>query len=188
MFLFLHDFFFKLFQYWHIKSHKWHHILFLSKHSWPCYRISLQQESTRNNRALCSLLKLNANLFFFCATAAEKLQKTQVNARRRYITVYYKKGLFSLIHQGKFDNMKKQMESMEMEVMEARLIRASELNGEMDDDDTGMRYSYTQTPKVPQHSHNYQSAERPDIYFMLLWKHKDSHCQTAVLDTHTVDD
>lgn len=33
--------------------------------------------------------------------------------------------------------MKKQMESMEMEVMEARLIRASELNGEMDDDDTG---------------------------------------------------
>ncbi|XP_027136625.1 unconventional myosin-XVIIIa isoform X6 [Larimichthys crocea] len=39
--------------------------------------------------------------------------------------------------QGKFDTMKKQMESMEMEVMEARLIRASELNGEMDDDDTG---------------------------------------------------
>uniref|UniRef100_A0A671WX92 Myosin XVIIIA n=1 Tax=Sparus aurata TaxID=8175 RepID=A0A671WX92_SPAAU len=37
----------------------------------------------------------------------------------------------------KFDSMKKQMESMEMEVMEARLIRASELNGEMDDDDTG---------------------------------------------------
>ncbi|XP_067306784.1 unconventional myosin-XVIIIa isoform X10 [Pseudorasbora parva] len=39
--------------------------------------------------------------------------------------------------QAKFDAMKKQMESMEMEVMEARLIRASELNGEMDDDDTG---------------------------------------------------
>ncbi|XP_049432693.1 unconventional myosin-XVIIIa isoform X5 [Epinephelus fuscoguttatus] len=39
--------------------------------------------------------------------------------------------------QAKFDNMKKQMESMEMEVMEARLIRASELNGEMEDDDTG---------------------------------------------------
>ncbi|XP_037403493.1 unconventional myosin-XVIIIa isoform X2 [Pygocentrus nattereri] len=37
--------------------------------------------------------------------------------------------------QAKFDAMKKQMESMEMEVMEARLIRASELNGEMDDDD-----------------------------------------------------
>ncbi|CAL8360200.1 unnamed protein product [Merluccius merluccius] len=39
--------------------------------------------------------------------------------------------------QSKFDSMNKQMESMEMEVMEARLIRASELNGEMDDDDTG---------------------------------------------------
>ncbi|XP_073779823.1 unconventional myosin-XVIIIa isoform X10 [Danio rerio] len=39
--------------------------------------------------------------------------------------------------QAKFDAMKKQTESMEMEVMEARLIRASELNGEMDDDDTG---------------------------------------------------
>ena len=31
--------------------------------------------------------------------------------------------------------MKKKMESMEMEVMEARLLRASELNGELDDDD-----------------------------------------------------
>lgn len=41
------------------------------------------------------------------------------------------------LFQAKFDAMKKQMESMEMEVMEARLIRASELNGEMDDDDTG---------------------------------------------------
>ncbi|XP_041851008.1 unconventional myosin-XVIIIa-like isoform X1 [Melanotaenia boesemani] len=39
--------------------------------------------------------------------------------------------------QVKFDSMKKQMESMEMEVMEARLIRASELNGEMDEDDAG---------------------------------------------------
>uniref|UniRef100_A0A672HHU6 Myosin XVIIIAb n=1 Tax=Salarias fasciatus TaxID=181472 RepID=A0A672HHU6_SALFA len=39
--------------------------------------------------------------------------------------------------QAKFDSLKKQTESMEMEVMEARLIRASELNGEMDDDDTG---------------------------------------------------
>ena len=43
----------------------------------------------------------------------------------------------SLLHQAKFDSTNKQMESMEMEVMEARLIRASELNGEMDDDDTG---------------------------------------------------
>ncbi|XP_053728006.1 unconventional myosin-XVIIIa isoform X12 [Synchiropus splendidus] len=39
--------------------------------------------------------------------------------------------------QTKFDSMKKQMESMEVEVMEARLLRASELNGDLDDDDTG---------------------------------------------------
>ncbi|KAM6946319.1 unconventional myosin-XVIIIa-like [Aplochiton taeniatus] len=39
--------------------------------------------------------------------------------------------------QVKFDSTKKQMESIEMEMMEARLLRASELNGEMDDDDTG---------------------------------------------------
>ncbi|XP_047247983.1 unconventional myosin-XVIIIa-like isoform X3 [Girardinichthys multiradiatus] len=39
--------------------------------------------------------------------------------------------------QTKYDGIKKQMEFMEMEVMEARLIRASEINGEMDDDDTG---------------------------------------------------
>lgn len=31
--------------------------------------------------------------------------------------------------------MKKQLESQEMEVMEARLMKTSELNGEMDDDD-----------------------------------------------------
>ncbi|KAK7882718.1 hypothetical protein WMY93_028892 [Mugilogobius chulae] len=39
--------------------------------------------------------------------------------------------------QAKFDQTKKQMETMEMEVMEARLIRASELNGELEDDDSG---------------------------------------------------
>lgn len=43
----------------------------------------------------------------------------------------------SLVRQVKFDSVSKQMESMEMEVMEARLIRASELNGEMEDDDSG---------------------------------------------------
>lgn len=42
-----------------------------------------------------------------------------------------------LSNQTKFESTKKQMESVEMEVMEARLIRASELNGEMDDDDAG---------------------------------------------------
>ncbi|XP_053562144.1 unconventional myosin-XVIIIa isoform X3 [Bombina bombina] len=39
--------------------------------------------------------------------------------------------------QAKYDALKKQMDSMEVEVMEARLIRAAELNGDMDDDDTG---------------------------------------------------
>ncbi|XP_029466992.1 unconventional myosin-XVIIIa isoform X4 [Rhinatrema bivittatum] len=39
--------------------------------------------------------------------------------------------------QTKHDALRKQMESMEMEVMEARLIRATELNGDLDDEDTG---------------------------------------------------
>ncbi|XP_072603962.1 unconventional myosin-XVIIIa isoform X12 [Vulpes vulpes] len=39
--------------------------------------------------------------------------------------------------QTQYDALKKQMEVMEMEVMEARLIRAAEINGEVDDDDTG---------------------------------------------------
>ncbi|XP_070838589.1 unconventional myosin-XVIIIa-like [Chaetodon trifascialis] len=37
--------------------------------------------------------------------------------------------------QAKFDAVKKQLESQEMEVMEARLMKTSELNGEMDDED-----------------------------------------------------
>ncbi|KAB5543295.1 hypothetical protein PHYPO_G00077420 [Pangasianodon hypophthalmus] len=37
--------------------------------------------------------------------------------------------------QTKFEEMKKQMGSMEVEVMEARLLRATEFNGEIDDDD-----------------------------------------------------
>ncbi|XP_067350326.1 unconventional myosin-XVIIIa-like isoform X9 [Channa argus] len=37
--------------------------------------------------------------------------------------------------QTKFDAMKKQLESQEMELMETRLMKTSELNGEMDDDD-----------------------------------------------------
>lgn len=35
----------------------------------------------------------------------------------------------------KFEAVKKQLESQEMEVMEARLMKTSELNGEMNDDD-----------------------------------------------------
>lgn len=43
---------------------------------------------------------------------------------------------FQLIRvQAKFDGAKKQLESQEMEVMEARLMKTSELNGELDDDD-----------------------------------------------------
>uniref|UniRef100_A0A8C9ARR3 Myosin XVIIIA n=1 Tax=Prolemur simus TaxID=1328070 RepID=A0A8C9ARR3_PROSS len=39
--------------------------------------------------------------------------------------------------QTQHDALKKKMEVMEMEVMEARLIRAAEVNGEVDDDDSG---------------------------------------------------
>lgn len=39
--------------------------------------------------------------------------------------------------QTQYDALKKQVEVMEMEVMEARLIRAAEINGEVDDDDAG---------------------------------------------------
>uniref|UniRef100_A0A8C9PPX7 Unconventional myosin-XVIIIa n=1 Tax=Spermophilus dauricus TaxID=99837 RepID=A0A8C9PPX7_SPEDA len=39
--------------------------------------------------------------------------------------------------QTQYDALKKQMEVMEMEVIEARLIRAAEINGEVDDDDAG---------------------------------------------------
>uniref|UniRef100_A0A672NTQ7 Unconventional myosin-XVIIIa-like n=1 Tax=Sinocyclocheilus grahami TaxID=75366 RepID=A0A672NTQ7_SINGR len=44
--------------------------------------------------------------------------------------------------QGKFDAVKKQMESMEMEIMEARLLQASELNGEVDNDGGEWRLKY----------------------------------------------
>ncbi|XP_077402912.1 unconventional myosin-XVIIIa-like isoform X3 [Vanacampus margaritifer] len=37
--------------------------------------------------------------------------------------------------QAKFEGVKKQMEAQEMEVMEARLLKTSELNGELEDDD-----------------------------------------------------
>lgn len=40
-----------------------------------------------------------------------------------------------ILVQAKFDSVKKQLESQEMEVMEARLMKTSELNGELDDDD-----------------------------------------------------
>lgn len=52
--------------------------------------------------------------------------------------------------QMKFDSMKKQMESQEMEVMEARLMKTSELNGELDDDDDDAGTS-TQTHFILKH-------------------------------------
>ena len=54
-------------------------------------------------------------------------------------------GCFTIVRQVKFDSAKKQMESMEMEVMEARLIRASELNGEMEEDDGGETHTHAHT-------------------------------------------
>ncbi len=49
--------------------------------------------------------------------------------------------------QVKFDAVKKQMESMEMEIMEARLLQASDFNGEMDNDgdDSGKKQKHNQT-------------------------------------------
>lgn len=44
-------------------------------------------------------------------------------------------GVWICAFQAKFDAVKKQLELQEMEVMEARLMKTSELNGEMDDDD-----------------------------------------------------
>lgn len=49
------------------------------------------------------------------------------------------------------------MESMEMEVMEARLIRASELNGEMEDDDGG-----------ESHTHTHTHLQSPPLWFRLI--------------------
>lgn len=50
--------------------------------------------------------------------------------------------MFLLWIKTKFEEMKKQMGSMEVEVMEARLLQATELNGEMDDDDETGKIEY----------------------------------------------
>lgn len=70
----------------------------------------------------------------------------------------------------KFDSMKKQMESQEMEVMEARLMKTSELNGELDDnDDAG---TSTQTHFVSKHvsreqtNHNIRSLPCWDTFWI----------------------
>lgn len=46
-------------------------------------------------------------------------------------------GIILAFLQTQYDALKKQMEVMEVEVMEARLVRAAEINGEVDDDDAG---------------------------------------------------
>ncbi|XP_033970472.1 unconventional myosin-XVIIIa-like [Trematomus bernacchii] len=60
--------------------------------------------------------------------SASQLLETEISERLRL-----EKEMKDL--QAKFDAMKKQLDSQEMEVMEARLMKASDLNGEMDDDD-----------------------------------------------------
>uniref|UniRef100_A0A6Q2ZB34 Myosin XVIIIAa n=1 Tax=Esox lucius TaxID=8010 RepID=A0A6Q2ZB34_ESOLU len=64
------------------------------------------------------------------AESASQLLETETSERLRL-----EKDMKDL--QAKFESMKKQMESMEMEVMEARLIRTAELNGDMEEDDDG---------------------------------------------------
>ncbi|XP_068187607.1 unconventional myosin-XVIIIa-like isoform X2 [Antennarius striatus] len=60
--------------------------------------------------------------------SASQLLETETSER-----LHLEKELQDL--QAKFDAMKNQLESQEMEVMESRLMKTSELNGEMDDDD-----------------------------------------------------
>lgn len=50
-----------------------------------------------------------------------------------------------------------------MEVMEARLIRASELNGEMDDDDTGKSDFFTYTK-----NHELSNVPLSNVPFVML--------------------
>lgn len=56
--------------------------------------------------------------------------------------------MFLLWIQTKFEEMKKQMGSMEVEVMEARLLRATELNGEMNDEDETGKVKYFWTSEM----------------------------------------
>ncbi|XP_072286609.1 unconventional myosin-XVIIIa isoform X3 [Pyxicephalus adspersus] len=85
-----------------------------------------------NDRLESRLTELNSELTDERNTgeSASQLLETETAERLRV-----EKDMKDL--QAKYDALKKQMESMEVEVMEARLIRAAELNGEMDDDDSG---------------------------------------------------
>uniref|UniRef100_A0A3P8Y5C4 Myosin XVIIIAa n=1 Tax=Esox lucius TaxID=8010 RepID=A0A3P8Y5C4_ESOLU len=67
------------------------------------------------------------------AESASQLLETETSERLRL-----EKDMKDLqVHTQTYTSMKKQMESMEMEVMEARLIRTAELNGDMEEDDDG---------------------------------------------------
>ncbi|KAG9485985.1 hypothetical protein GDO78_008861 [Eleutherodactylus coqui] len=85
-----------------------------------------------NDRLESRITELNSELTDERNTgeSASQLLETETSERLRV-----EKDMKDL--QAKYDALKKQMESMEVEVMEARLIRAAELNGEMDDDDSG---------------------------------------------------
>ncbi|XP_063812000.1 unconventional myosin-XVIIIa isoform X13 [Pseudophryne corroboree] len=85
-----------------------------------------------NDRLESRITELNSDLTDERNTgeSASQLLETETGDRLRV-----EKDMKDL--QAKYDALKKQMESMEVEVMEARLIRAAELNGEMDDDDSG---------------------------------------------------
>lgn len=48
----------------------------------------------------------------------------------------------------KFEVLKKQLESQEMEVMEARIMKTSELNGELNDDDDDAGQCSSELPAV----------------------------------------
>uniref|UniRef100_A0A3Q2I0Z1 Unconventional myosin-XVIIIa n=1 Tax=Equus caballus TaxID=9796 RepID=A0A3Q2I0Z1_HORSE len=73
---------------------------------------------------------------FFRAGTLARLEEQRDDQTSRNLTLFQAacRGFLARQH---FKKRKKQMEVMEMEVMEARLIRAAEINGEVDDDDTG---------------------------------------------------
>ncbi|KAM8976296.1 unconventional myosin-XVIIIa isoform 2-T2 [Pelodytes ibericus] len=90
------------------------------------------EQRLNNDRLESRITELNSELTDERNTgeSASQLLETETAERLRV-----EKDMKDL--QAKYDALKKQMESMEVEVMEARLIRAADLNGEMDDDDSG---------------------------------------------------
>lgn len=92
-----------------------------------CWRLRLQRDSAwrrtwRIYRHIYTLIKTHSVLF--------KKFKFQCDWQALILIP-----VLIYTFQAKFDAVKKQLESQEMEVMEARLMKTSELNGELDDDD-----------------------------------------------------